>query len=558
MQTLPRSAVVATTLSRTWRRGLSPPLPVAERNSHSLLASRTWPRNPRRSVLCSRCSRLQTRMYSSNSSSNVTAATTTSPAAGGGATTTLQRDQTTTTTTTTTTEDTKTKKKKSDPLRVLFCGSDEFSCAALEALHREHVRDPGLVRSIDVVARPGKRTGRGYKVIHHPPIRELATKLGLPVHERDTFTGWDMPPQTNLIIAVSFGLFVPPRLLRAASPYGGLNLHPSALPDLRGPAPLQHALLAGRPRTAVCLQTLDPEAFDRGLVLARSAPVRIAPDDTFEGLRDRVAPLAAELLVRGLREGVHVPPLVEVGVDGIDEGEAGGKGDRELLHAPKITKHDGRIQPEHLPHLWRRYRALGPLWFYSRDRRGARKRVIIEKMSSPSPSPSSPDGRTSLAPKDAPLLVDDAAAFTSPLVGYGGKLALDASRSVASSRAGAEPGVPYLVPLEPEPEPEPDPDADSYSATAHASTTETSSSVKSNESTQAKTRTTAPHLVIWLPEGEVLRGGACWLGGCRIETVKVEGEKAKPAAQALKDFFSLVPAGAGGGKRWAVGSWINK
>ncbi|KAH8156059.1 hypothetical protein CIB48_g12188, partial [Xylaria polymorpha] len=81
--------------------------------------------------------------------------------------------------------------KTSDPLHILFCGSDEFSCASLKALHDEHVRNPDLVRSIDVVVRPGKRTGRGYKVVRDPPIRSLAESLGLQIHERDTFTGWN-------------------------------------------------------------------------------------------------------------------------------------------------------------------------------------------------------------------------------------------------------------------------------------------------------------------------------------------------------------------------------
>lgn len=69
------------------------------------------------------------------------------------------------------------------------------------------------------------------------PIKDAARELSLPVHEIDTFTGWSPPiypgsPQEviNLIIAVSFGLFVPPRILGAAK-YGGLNLHPSLLPE---------------------------------------------------------------------------------------------------------------------------------------------------------------------------------------------------------------------------------------------------------------------------------------------------------------------------------------
>lgn len=59
------------------------------------------------------------------------------------------------------------KKKQSDPLRILFCGSDEFSSASLRALYEEKERNPGLIESIDVVVRPGKRVGRGLKQIQH-------------------------------------------------------------------------------------------------------------------------------------------------------------------------------------------------------------------------------------------------------------------------------------------------------------------------------------------------------------------------------------------------------
>lgn len=53
--------------------------------------------------------------------------------------------------------------KPIDPLRILFCGSDEFSIASLKALHAEQLRAPQSIKSIDVVCRPGKRVGRGLK-----------------------------------------------------------------------------------------------------------------------------------------------------------------------------------------------------------------------------------------------------------------------------------------------------------------------------------------------------------------------------------------------------------
>ena len=72
------------------------------------------------------------------------------------------------------------------------------------------------------------------KDVRQVQAQVLATELGLPVWERDTFTGWDMPQpdgeDINLIVAVGFGLWVPERLL-SQTKYGGLNVHPSLLPE---------------------------------------------------------------------------------------------------------------------------------------------------------------------------------------------------------------------------------------------------------------------------------------------------------------------------------------
>ena len=56
-------------------------------------------------------------------------------------------------------------KSNLQPLRILFCGSDDFSIASLRKLYEEHQQDEDLIASIDVVCRPGKPVGRGRKVI---------------------------------------------------------------------------------------------------------------------------------------------------------------------------------------------------------------------------------------------------------------------------------------------------------------------------------------------------------------------------------------------------------
>lgn len=269
--------------------------------------------------------------------------------------------------------------RKSDPLRILFCGSDTFSCASLSALHSLHKSNPQLIDSIDVLVRPGKPAGRGLKRIAVGPLFHLAESLNLPIHQRDTFTGWTLPlpgrvthPKTgvktifphpsgscvhrhhevfNLIIAVSFGLFVPPRILQRLD-YGGLNIHPSLLPDLRGPAPLQWSILANRSHAGCTLQTLHPTDFDRGHILSQTpAPgIPTSEDCTSAQLLDLLAPEGARLLVDGLQQNLHVPPYTPVGPAPFTPTPTPSPSPSPTpspalarRHAPKITKLDLRI-----------------------------------------------------------------------------------------------------------------------------------------------------------------------------------------------------------------------
>lgn len=104
--------------------------------------------------------------------------------------------------------------KVSKPLRILFCGSDEFSIASLQAIHAAHQRNPDFIKSIDVFCRPGKRAGRSLKKIREGngnfqsyelalmfvvPIKAVAQELGLTLHERDTFTGWPVSTSNTIM-----------------------------------------------------------------------------------------------------------------------------------------------------------------------------------------------------------------------------------------------------------------------------------------------------------------------------------------------------------------------
>ncbi|KAI1616124.1 methionyl-tRNA formyltransferase [Exophiala viscosa] len=256
-----------------------------------------------------------------------------------------------------------------EPLRILFCGSDLFSSASLEALYRYSRTAESNVLSIDVVTRTDKRTGRGLKVLKSPPIKATAIGLELPIHQIDTFSGWNPPeyrqtnnPCINLIIAVSFGRLIPPRILNQST-YNGLNIHPSLLPDLPGAAPIQWTIIHGRPTTGVTLQTLHPSKFDQGFILDQTpAPGLKIPNPetiTIKELTDMLAPVGAEMLVNAIRNRLYMPPHKPV-QSREDKSPA-------IMTAPKITSRMQAIDfaTQTQAEILRRNRAIGPLFIFA-------------------------------------------------------------------------------------------------------------------------------------------------------------------------------------------------
>jgi methionyl-tRNA formyltransferase len=192
------------------------------------------------------------------------------------------------------------------------------------------------------------------------PIKQVATdELSLTAHAIDTFTGWVPPAPINLGIAVSFGLLVPPRILNSAK-YGGLNVHPSLLPDLRGPAPIEHAVLKRRSHTGVSIQTLDPQHFDRGTILAQTAApgIPILHNTTAAMLKMQLAKTGADMLIDVLRSHKFLHPLQDVGWYAASNGPTD--------HAGKIVKNDHFVDfSKHtMDNILARKNALGNLWCF--------------------------------------------------------------------------------------------------------------------------------------------------------------------------------------------------
>jgi methionyl-tRNA formyltransferase len=186
-----------------------------------------------------------------------------------------------------------------------------------------------------LLTRPDAPRGRGRKLAP-PPAKEVAERLGIPVHQPEKP---ELPDdEVETIVIAAFGLYVPAALLERAL---WLNVHPSLLPRWRGAAPVERAILAGDEETGVTIHR-TVEALDAGPIAAQAA-FRIEPEDDAGTVFARSAEVAARLLDEVLPSPSFEPQPEE----GVTYAEKIGPADRELDLSDPVD-------------AWRRVRALSP------------------------------------------------------------------------------------------------------------------------------------------------------------------------------------------------------
>lgn len=209
--------------------------------------------------------------------------------------------------------------------RVAFFGSPAFALPVLQALHE-------AFEVVLVVSQPDKPVGRGLKLTP-PPVAARAAELGLPLAQPKTlrnnakFEAQLRESGAEVAVTCAYGKILPQSVLDAL-PYGFLNTHTSLLPNYRGAAPIQWALIDGEVVTGTTIMQTDA-GLDTGPIL-RQKRLPIWPDWTAHELSDALAKQAAELIVGVLRELPTLTPTPQ------DESAA--------THARLLTKEDGFVR----------------------------------------------------------------------------------------------------------------------------------------------------------------------------------------------------------------------
>ena len=176
-------------------------------------------------------------------------------------------------------------------MRVVFMGTPDIAATCLKKIIADGFEVVG------VYTQPDRPKGRGMKMVF-PPVKEVAIANNLPVFQPENFREDETVEQLknlrpDVVAVVAYGRILPQRVLDLV-PQGFINIHASVLPQYRGSAPYQWAVLAGLKETGVSAQFMV-HAMDAGDVVGVSK-TPIGPDETAGELLDRLAVLGADLL----------------------------------------------------------------------------------------------------------------------------------------------------------------------------------------------------------------------------------------------------------------------
>ncbi len=213
-------------------------------------------------------------------------------------------------------------------MRIIFMGTPDFAVASLKALldNGENV--------VAVVTSPDKPAGRGQK-LNQSAVKQFALTNNLPVLQPEKLKNEEFLSElksyhADLQVVVAFRML--PEVVWNMPPMGTINVHASLLPQYRGAAPINHAIINGEEKTGVTTFLLQHE-IDTGNILL-SQEVNIENSDNAGTLHDKLMLAGATTLIKTI-DALKNNSLTPTPQDTVIEST--------LKHAPKIFKEDCAI-----------------------------------------------------------------------------------------------------------------------------------------------------------------------------------------------------------------------
>src|SRR5688572_27689062 len=215
-----------------------------------------------------------------------------------------------------------------EDLRIVFMGTPEFAVASLDAL----VKAGGKV--VGVVTAPDKPAGRGMK-LQESAVKKYAVENHLKILQPERLKNPQFLEELKSLnadvqIVVAFRML--PEIVWNMPPMGTINVHGSLLPQYRGAAPINRAIMNGESETGITTFRLKHQIDTGDILLQKKIP--IGENETAGELHDRMKIVGADLLVETIRKLLK-NDLSIISQDQLDPAL--------LKHAPKIFTEDCKI-----------------------------------------------------------------------------------------------------------------------------------------------------------------------------------------------------------------------
>ena len=182
-------------------------------------------------------------------------------------------------------------------MKILFMGTPDFAVFSLKSLmDSEH-------DVCAVITQPDKPRGRGY-TLTPPPVKVCALEAGIPVYQPQTlkdeaFATLLSEIAPDVIVVVAYGKILPENVINYPK-HGCINVHGSLLPEYRGAAPMQRAIIDGKRETGITTMVMA-DGIDTGDMLL-TGKITIEANDNFETVHDKLGECGAKVLLETLKE----------------------------------------------------------------------------------------------------------------------------------------------------------------------------------------------------------------------------------------------------------------
>ena len=224
-------------------------------------------------------------------------------------------------------------------MKIVFMGTPDFAKESLEALYNSNNE------ILAVVTNPDKPKGRGMKMIASP-VKEFALEKNLKIYQptkvrnNTEFITEIQNLNPDLLCVVAYGKILPKEILDIPK-YGAINVHGSLLPEYRGAAPIQWAVLNGDKKTGVTTMFMDI-GMDTGDMILKEETI-IGEDETTGELWNRLSKIGANLLVKTIEKIEAIPDKENKTLDEIKLAVGAEKQGEDYTLAPMLEKEMAKI-----------------------------------------------------------------------------------------------------------------------------------------------------------------------------------------------------------------------